>query len=176
MKNIILGIIFSVTLGFLLVSCCKKDAYPDISSDELSWFPYHQGDTIVFKKTTTGDTLKFYGESAETNEGHSSGPCPKEFNKTISIIIRKFDPVDIIVGTFQMSSKEPLIKSVNSAVIGNGATYIATMNLNGVDYKDIYCCPSQRLTDIYSKYYVCKGIGIIRLDISNSSDYFYLIQ
>ena len=51
-----------------LQSCCDNIPPPEFTADQLEWIPYNEGDTLIFKSDSTGDTLSFYVESVFKTE------------------------------------------------------------------------------------------------------------
>jgi len=185
---------YSVFILLLLSisSCnnCKDPACPKLTTDEASWFPYNENDTLAFKETSSDSLLLFplhnYGNSSNVYTPSNGDECNKYCRASMIIYSYYFNNnIELFSSIYAINRiKENLYVVISPSTgidvsIFNTESYfdlrhankLDTISINGELLEDVYqytCYPAQ---DEVAETYVKKGMGLVKIVFRNGQEF-----
>lgn len=183
----------SIILLFFLFSCCndcKDHACPRLTTEETSWFPYNENDTLIFSNTASDSLflfpLKSYGNSATLNTPNNGDECNKYCIAGMNIYSYYYiNNVEIFYSAFVINKIKDILYVVISpsgcTVVNyfdpyqyfdlSHAIRLDTLSINGNLIENVHhytCYPQQ---EEVAETFVKKGIGLVKIVFRNGQDF-----
>ena len=181
MKKLLLKFKIIVLLLLVLQSCDKGDSYYDLTTEAKDLLLYEVGDTFKLKNVITDEVVNFTVSSKEfyhfkeSNAGWwlaSSGGDDYFESGSYSFT----GDSNCYNGTVSVQAKSNggfrLIAYSAECLLNNSSEYqnepLTTININGIDYSNVYIIRSNYQTLFYSKE---KGVLKITNDFTNETQF-----
>ena len=185
MKNTFFYI--TVVLLLLLNSCCKNPACPKLTTEEASWFPYSNVDTLYLKNKVNDSLLYFplkeFREWTSLRTPSDGDKCNKYCLAGLTVYY--FDNTEEFSTSFDINRTEKNIYVVIHPYGGTIVSYfdpryyfylghaikLDTLSINGNILENVYhyeCYPEQ---EEVAETYVKQGMGLVKIVFRNGQEF-----
>lgn len=181
-----------ILLILIISSCndCKEPDCPNLTSDESSWFPYNEYDSLIFKDnisdTILNSILRGYENGSNLYTPSNGDECNKYCNAGMGIRSRySINNQEVFKSNFFINRiNETLYVVIHPFASIDGSHHdsesyfdlryaikLDSININGNLIKDVYhytCKPQQ---EEVAETYVKKGMGLVKIVFRDGQEF-----
>lgn len=182
-------IIMLIVLLFSGCNNCKKTACPGLTTEEISWFPYAEFDTLVFNNSENDSILYFpinrlvtWADPNPSNRNDCGNHCIAGMEVNSNCLIGTVEIFNCVFVIHRTSENfYVVISPYGGALFSNPSSYsyfdirdataLDNLNTNGNLLEDVhhYTCKPQQ--EEVAETYVKKGVGLVKIVFRDGQEF-----